>query len=226
MSLNDYREPIMDSTADRRLAFSLTPVSRETENRLTVLVAELERWQVAKNLVSATTLDHVWSRHIADSLQLLRHAPEHALHWLDLGAGGGFPGLPLAAALSERPGSSMTLVESNGRKCAFLRQAARLMGIKVAIHTSRIEQALAGDLAANIGPVDVVSARALAPLDQLLRWTEKLLTNGAIGLFPKGQDVDQELTEASKCWKFNLTIHPSLTDPAGRILRISELSRR
>jgi 16S rRNA (guanine527-N7)-methyltransferase len=226
MPLNQYPGPIMDSTADRRLGLSLTPVSRETETRLAVLVAELERWQVAKNLVSATTLEQVWSRHVADSLQLLDHAPEHAVHWLDLGAGGGFPGLPLAAALAERPGSSMTLVESNGRKCAFLRQAARLMGVKVAIHASRIEQAMAGNITTSLGPVDVVSARALAPLDQLLHWTEKLLTNGAIGLFPKGQDVDQELTQASKYWKFNLMIHPSLTDPAGRILRISALNRR
>ncbi len=216
----------MDKAADRQLAMSLTPVSRETETRLAVLVAELERWQSAKNLVSSTTLDHVWSRHVADSLQLLRYAPVHGVSWLDLGAGGGFPGLPLAAALMERPASSMILVESNGRKCAFLRQAARLMGVNVTILDARIEQALSGEGGKPVGPVDVVSARALAPLDQLLAWTEKLLTNGAIGLFPKGQDVDQELTKASKCWKFDVIIHPSVTDPAGRILQISALSRR
>jgi 16S rRNA (guanine527-N7)-methyltransferase len=200
----------MDSAADRRSALSLTPVSRETEARLAILVAELERWQSAKNLISGATLSHIWSRHVADSLQLLNHVPGNAQHWLDLGSGGGFPGLPLAAVFAGQSGRSMTLVESNGRKCAFLRHAARVMIGEVP----------------KINTVDVVTARALAPLSQLLTWTEKLLTSGTIGLFPKGQDVDQELTEAAKYWKFDVTIHQSLTDSAGRILRVSSLTRR
>jgi 16S rRNA (guanine527-N7)-methyltransferase len=216
----------MDSAADRRSALSLTPVSRETEARLAILVAELERWQSAKNLVSGATLSHIWSRHVADSLQLLNHAPGNAQHWLDLGSGGGFPGLPLAAVFAGQPDRSMTLIESNGRKCAFLRHAARVMEIKVTIHAARIEQALSGHVSKKIDAVDVVTARALAPLSQLLTWTEKLLTSGTIGLFPKGQDVDQELTEAAKYWKFDVMIHKSLTDPAGRILRVSSLARR
>jgi 16S rRNA (guanine527-N7)-methyltransferase len=215
----------MDSAADRRSALSLTPVSRETEARLAILVAELERWQSAKNLISGATLSHIWSRHVADSLQLLNHVPGNAQHWLDLGSGGGFPGLPLAAVFAGQSGRSMTLVESNGRKCAFLRHAARVMEIKVTIHAARIEQALIGEVP-KINTVDVVTARALAPLSQLLTWTEKLLTSGTIGLFPKGQDVDQELTEAAKYWKFDVTIHQSLTDSAGRILRVSSLARR
>jgi 16S rRNA (guanine527-N7)-methyltransferase len=218
---------VLHHSTERERALALTPVSRETECKLDILVAELARWQNAKNLVSATTLEHVWMRHIADSLQLIGHVPDGPIHWLDLGAGGGFPGLPIAALLAERSGSSMTLVESNGRKCAFLRHAARLMDVRVTVHAERIEAAIAkADLIKSIPQIGIVSARALAPLHQLLLWTEKLLTNGAVGLFPKGQDVESELTEASKYWRYKLEIHPSLTDTGGRIVQVSALSRR
>jgi 16S rRNA (guanine527-N7)-methyltransferase len=181
--------------SDRARALRLTPVSRETSERLTLLVAELARWQKAKNLVSSATLADVWVRHIADSLQLHRLAPE-ARTWLDLGSGGGFPGLVLGICLIEVPGGHIDLVESNARKCAFLRHAARVTGAPVAVHAARIEDVI-GEFT---GKVDVVTARALAPLPNLLGWCKELLRTGTLGLFPKGQYLDAELTEASKYW--------------------------
>ncbi|MDU0343256.1 16S rRNA (guanine(527)-N(7))-methyltransferase RsmG [Bosea rubneri] len=206
--------------SDRQRGLSLTPVSRETEERLVVLVAELERWQRAKNLVSTATLDEVWTRHIADSLQLFDHAPE-ARRWLDLGSGGGFPGLVLGIRLAEI-GGHIDLVESNARKCAFLRHAARLTGAAVTVHAARIEDAMPQFL----GKVDVVTARALAPLPLLLDWCKELLRTGVIGVFPKGQHLDAELTDASKYWKIQASTFPSVTDSAARILVIRNAQKR
>lgn len=205
---------------DRQRGLSLTPVSRETEARLSVLVAELERWQRAKNLVSTATLDEVWTRHIADSLQLFGHAPE-ARRWLDLGSGGGFPGLVLGIRLAE-VGGHIDLVESNARKCAFLRHAARLTGAAVTVHAARIEDVMPQFL----GKVDVVTARALAPLPLLLDWCKELLRTGVIGVFPKGQHLDAELTDASKYWKIQASTFPSVTDSAARILVIRNAQKR
>jgi 16S rRNA (guanine527-N7)-methyltransferase len=206
--------------SDRQRGLSLTPVSRETEERLAILVAELERWQRAKNLVSTATLDEVWTRHIADSLQLFDHAPE-ARRWLDLGSGGGFPGLVLGIRLAE-VGGHIDLVESNARKCAFLRHAARLTGAAVTVHAARIEDAMPQFL----GKVDVVTARALASLPLLLDWCKDLLRTGVIGVFPKGQHLDAELTEASKYWKIQASTFPSVTDSAARILVIRNAQKR
>ena len=205
---------------DRQRGLSLTPVSRETEERLAVLVAELERWQRAKNLVSTATLGEVWTRHIADSLQLFEHAPE-ASRWLDLGSGGGFPGLVLGIRLAE-VGGHIDLVESNARKCAFLRHAARLTGAAVTVHAARIEDAMPQFL----NKVDAVTARALAPLPLLLDWCKDLLRTGVIGVFPKGQHLDAELTEASKYWKIQASTFPSVTDSAARILVIRNAQER
>lgn len=205
----------------RRTALGLTPVSRETVERLDILVAELGRWQKAKNLVSEATLAEVWTRHIADSLQLFRHAPDGARRWLDLGSGGGFPGLVLGICLAET-GGHIDLVESNARKCAFLRHVARLTGAPVTVHAERIEQAMPRF----VGKVDVVTARALAPLPQLLDWCKELLRTGVTAVFPKGQHLDAELTEASKSWTLQALTFPSVTDPAARILVIREAQRR
>jgi 16S rRNA (guanine527-N7)-methyltransferase len=205
---------------DRRAAAALIPVSRETEARLTILVEQVLRWQPVKNLVSDYALPVLWTRHVADSLQLLALAPD-ARSWLDLGAGAGFPGLVIAAAKADEPGFRMELVESNSRKCAFMRETARLMGVDVGIHQTRIEEAI-GDFE---GQVDVVSARALAALPQLVAWCENLLTRGVVGLFPKGKDARLELTETAKYWRLGYTIHNSLTDPAGQIVRITQAAR-
>jgi 16S rRNA (guanine527-N7)-methyltransferase len=195
----------------------LVNVSRETIARLDIFVAELRRWQGVKNLVGPGTLDRVWTRHIADSLQLLEIAPA-AQSWIDLGSGAGFPGLVLAITASERADMQVDLVESNGRKCAFLRAVARLTGARATIHQARIEDIIAG-----FSGVEIVTARALAPLPKLLDWTAPLLTTGSIGLFPKGREVASELTDAAKSWRFDFELHPSLTDSEGQIVRIHSL---
>lgn len=206
------------SNDDRRRALELLGVSRETEQRLSILVDELRRWQSVKNLVGSGTLDRIWIRHVADSAQLLDHAPD-ARRWIDLGSGAGFPGLVLGVLLRDRPDAQIHLVESNGRKCAFLRHAARVTGANAVVHQARLETVV-GRLA---GSIDVVTARALARLVDLIAWTRPLLQSGAIGLFPKGREAQAELTEAAKSWTFSAQIVPSRTSSDGRILRIKGL---
>lgn len=206
---------------DRLRAQALVPVSRETQARFAVLVDELLRWQRIKNLVGSDTLAHVWTRHVADSAQLLAVAPT-ARRWLDLGSGAGFPGLVVAILLVEEGRGEVHLIEANARKCAFLRAAIRATGAPADVHEGRIE-ALAHHF---IGGVDAVTARALAPLPRLLMWTQELLQASALGIFPKGRDFEAELTEASRAWVLNAELHPSRTNPDGRILVISDLRAR
>ncbi|WP_407525090.1 16S rRNA (guanine(527)-N(7))-methyltransferase RsmG [Methylobacterium oryzisoli] len=203
---------------DRDAILAQAGVSRETAARLDLYVAQLTRWQKVKNLIGPSTLPEVWNRHIADSLQLFDAAP-HATRWLDLGSGAGIPGLILAIAGAERPGFHVDLVESNTRKGAFLQETARLTGAPARIHVARIETVVAG-----FTEVQVVCARALAPLPQLLSWTAPLLKNGVIGLFPKGREAAAELTAARETWTFDVDVIPSRTDSAAGILRISSLS--
>lgn len=193
----------------------LAGVSRETGLKLEQLAEELVRWQSVKNLVGPATLPELWTRHVADSLQLLRYCPEPGA-WLDLGSGGGFPGLVIAIQRTERGLGPTHLVEANQRKCAFLLHCARIMALDVKVHPLRIE---ALDHA-KFGDVVAVSARALAPLAQLIAWSSPLLRNGATGIFPKGQDVELELKEAATSWDFAATLHPSITDPSARIVMI------
>jgi 16S rRNA (guanine527-N7)-methyltransferase len=206
---------------DRAEALNLTPVSRETAARLDRFVALLLEWQRTTNLIAVSTVPVVWTRHVADSAQLLRLAPE-AKTWVDLGSGAGFPGLVIACALAERPGGCVHLVESNAKKCAFLREAARRIGLPAAIHCQRIEK-FTRDFN---GPVDVITARAVAPLGRLLKLAAPLLKTPAIGLFPKGQDIGAELTEASKCWNIDAIIQPSLTSATSGILVVRKLGSR
>lgn len=210
-----------DLTADRAEALRLTPVSRETLRRLDLFVETLLTWRAKTNLIAASTIPHLWTRHIADSLQLLDLAPG-ARTWVDLGSGAGFPGLVIACALAETPRANVHLVESNAKKAAFLREAARLTGAPAVVHAERIETFAA----AFSGPADVVTARALAPLKMLLDQSVSLLTTGALGLFPKGQDVDAELTEATKYWTIKVNLAPSRTDSNGRIVVVRALERR
>ena len=193
-------------------------VSRETFAGLQILVEELARWQRIKNLVAESTIDDVWHRHVADSLQVF-DLMKDAKCWLDLGSGAGFPGLVVAIAGAEL-GARVHLVESNSRKCAFLRHVVRLTNAPAEVHESRLESLIP----TFIGKADVVSARALASLGQLLTWTEPLLTTGTTALFPKGRDADAELTEARKSWRFQLESFQSRTDSAARILRITHLA--
>lgn len=212
---------VAQDPADRAKALALVPVSRETEALLDRLVQLLGRWQAAKNLVGPATLVNAWTRHVADSAQLVALRPL-ARSWVDLGSGAGFPGLVVACLQRDLPGMRVHLVESNGRKCAFLREAARTLGLPVTVHDGRIEEVIER----LPGHVDVVSARALAPLTDLLQMSRNLLTTGAVGIFPKGQDVEQELTEASKCWKIQASTVASKTDPKARIVIVEKAEPR
>jgi 16S rRNA (guanine527-N7)-methyltransferase len=205
-----------DLSADRDRALALTPVSRETSERLDRFVDQLLVWQQRINLIAPSTIPTIWTRHIADSLQLLALAPAAKI-WADFGSGAGFPGLILACALAETPGARVHLVESNSKKAAFLREAARVTGAPAEIHPVRVV-----DFVDNLrDSVEVVTARALAPLVELLANAYPLLKTGAVALFPKGQDVDAELTDAAKCWTIQTSLVPSLTDSKARIVRIT-----
>jgi 16S rRNA (guanine527-N7)-methyltransferase len=206
--------------ADRSRALALTPVSRETLERLDRFVAVLLEWQQRMNLIASSTEPTLWTRHVADSLQLLALAP-HARIWVDLGSGAGFPGLVIACALPDRPGAHVHLVERSTKKAAFLREAIRATNAPAEVHAVRLE-----DFVENLAaPVDVVTARALAPLAGLLTATYPLLKTGTLGLFPKGQDVDAELTEAAKCWSIQSSLAPSLTDPKAKIVCVTGIER-
>jgi 16S rRNA (guanine527-N7)-methyltransferase len=191
-------------------------VSRETLAKLDVYANELRRWQKAVNLVAPGTLADVWHRHFADSAQLLALAPAGARRWLDLGSGGGFPGLVLALLLAERGGATVTLVESDSRKAAFLREVARQTGAPVDILSIRIETL---PTHASLDTVDVVTARALAPLPRLLELAAPVLGADTVGLFLKGREAAAELAAARAAGSpgFAIALAPSVTDPAGRI---------
>jgi 16S rRNA (guanine527-N7)-methyltransferase len=193
-------------------------VSRETESRLEALVQELGRWQKAINLVGRSTLQDVWGRHVLDSAQLTGLIPENAKTLVDLGSGGGFPGLVLAAL---RPDLEVTLIEADARKAAFLEAAMRRMALPKPPKTvvGRIE---------DVAPVkaDVVTARALAPLSELLDWADRHRADTAICLFHKGKDWQAELTRAMKDWDIPLQSSSSVTDRDAVILRIGHYTRR
>jgi 16S rRNA (guanine527-N7)-methyltransferase len=207
--------------ADKAAALALTPVSRETEERLDRYVDLLREWQAKTNLVAPSTLPNLWTRHVADSLQLLALAPS-AKAWVDLGSGGGFPGLVLACALAETSGAAVHLVERNAKKAAFLREAVRVTGAPGVVHLGDI-----GDTVDRItGPIDCVTARAVAPLHRLIGFAEPLVRRGAKALFLKGQDVEAELTEATKYWKMTPHLHSSRTGGGGWIVELDQIGRR
>jgi 16S rRNA (guanine527-N7)-methyltransferase len=210
-----------DRAADKAMALALTPVSRETEARLERYVALLDEWQAKTNLVAPSTLPRVWTRHIADSLQLLALAPD-ARTWVDLGSGGGFPGMVLACAMAERSGAMVHLVERNAKKAAFLREALRVSGASGMVHLADI-----GDYVESCTvPVDCVTARAVAPLHTLLGYAQPLVAQGAKALFLKGQDVETELTEATKYWNIKPVLHPSRSGGQGWIVELNRIERR
>ncbi len=216
--------PKRRNTAPARTAVPLTAeefrqtadVSRETMMRLEAFAALLRKWNRRINLVSRRGLDDLWRRHVLDSIQLLKCREADAARgpWLDLGSGAGFPGLVLAIAGVE----DVHLVESDSRKCAFLTEAARITGTEVTVHNDRIE---------TMTPqcAQTISARALAPLPRLLQLAHEHLLPGGQIILLKGQDVDAELTEATKCWKMDVHRIPSVTDEAGSILQLTEISR-
>src|SRR5262245_396602 len=228
----------IQGSADFAAAFA---VSRETMARLETYEALLRQWQRAVNLVAARTLEAVWQRHFADSAQLVGLAPE-ARSWVDLGSGAGFPGLVVAILLADagRPMAPVsppplgrtapplpvsapghvTLIESDTRKAAFLGAVARETGIAVDILSTRIETCATQS---RVAPPDVVTARALAPLDRLLSLAAPFLSPRTVGLFLKGRDAAKEVEAARKTWTFNSELIPSSTEAEAHIVRVSTL---
>lgn len=191
-------------------------VSRESRGKVETYVKLLLAWQQRINLIGPATVDAVWSRHVCDALQLLPLLPLGTRTIAELGSGAGIPGLILAMVA----GLDAHLYESNGKKAAFLREAARQTQTRATIHNVRLES-----LTDDLPHVQCVVARALAPLPLLLDYASPFLAQGAVGLFHKGQDVEVELTEATKYWRMNVLKHASQCDSRGVILEIREASR-
>ncbi len=214
----------IDRDADAHAVCRFFDVSRESCERLATYVSLLERWQSRINLVSRKTLGMVWARHVADGLQLLPHIPQGPVELVDLGSGSGVPGLILALTLASRREVSVRLVESHARKAAFLRTVIRETGIRAMVINSRIE---AVDWATVLphGVRAIILARALAPLPQLLELAWPLLARGAQALWHKGQDVEREIADSTRCWQLACEMIPSVTDPRGVILKIDRARR-
>ncbi|KAB2720348.1 16S rRNA (guanine(527)-N(7))-methyltransferase RsmG [Brucella intermedia] len=195
-------------------------VSRETAHRLIAFEELFRKWSKAINLASPSTLNELWTRHILDSAQLFPLARD-ARNWLDIGSGGGFPGIVTACFLAEQPGGVIDLIESAGKKTAFLRTAAGHLNVPARVHSARIET-----MWQKIETPDVVTARALASLDHLFGLTEPWLTRGAKALFQKGRDYQREIDESRVGWSFDLVQHQSAIDQASVILEITNLRRK
>lgn len=195
-------------------------VSRETMDKLSAYQDLLERWQNKTNLVAPSTIKDYWNRHVADSIQCCRIKPDTKI-WTDLGSGGGFPGMVIAAEMADIDGIHVSLVESNTKKCAFLRAVAREISVNVEINNMRIE-----DFVSNDNAPEVVTARALTNLNSLLTYCELWISGKTIGLFHKGRDYQKELEECHDKWRFDLIEHRSKIADDSVILEISNLSRR
>lgn len=205
----------MATTEDTARDAARAAVDAAAFHKLETLVASCREWGRVTNLVSAEDRDRLWERHVADSLQLVPLAADAGPEWIDLGAGGGFPGLVVAIA---RRDTRMTLVESNRKKASFLLQAAARCGVAVTVEPRRIEVLAAA-------PRDVVSARALAPLDRLLELSERFFGERTLGLFPKGRDAGKEVEAARRRFAFELATHRSATEPHAAILAVRQLER-
>jgi 16S rRNA (guanine527-N7)-methyltransferase len=209
---------LVDQLADdRRTALRLVPVSRETEDRLAAFVDLLDRWRRKINLIADSTFPSVWTRHIADSAQLIALAPD-ARRWLDMGSGAGFPGLVIAIQLADVPGAMVHCIESDGRKCAFLREAARATGAAAQIHPMRVE-AIAPE---SLGAVDAVTARAFAPLPLTLNLAKPWMERGAIAVFPRGESARDQIATLPEAWAHAIETLPSVVNPKAAILRIRQ----
>lgn len=209
---------MMDIEEARALLESDFDVSRETFERLVVYVDLVRKWQKSQNLVAPSTLPQIWTRHVADSLQVWALHRE-ATRWLDFGSGAGFPGLVTAICLADRPGAVVHLVESNRGKAAFLRTVARETGAPVVVHAERIETVTTEF----DEPIEVVTARALASLSILVGFAAPFVARGAVAVFHKGQDFAAEITEATLSWDLDLIKHPSRIDAAGCLVEIRKI---
>ncbi|MAZ22375.1 16S rRNA (guanine(527)-N(7))-methyltransferase RsmG [Roseovarius sp.] len=198
---------------------SLANVSRETEERLEIYAALLKKWNPKINLVARASLNDAGRRHFEDSAQIMLHAPTRISHWVDIGSGGGFPGLVAAILAQEtHKDAKFTLIESDQRKCAFLRSVSRETSVPVAVLSERIEQAAPQE-------ADVLSARALAPLSDLLGFATRHMTPNGVALFMKGAQWQDELRQAENLWSFKATACKSETDDSAHILKVTGVSR-
>ena len=196
----------------------LNNVSRETSEKLHAYANLLHRWTQRINLIAKSTVDDIWNRHILDSAQVFDHAPAFA-HWVDIGSGGGLPGIVMAVIASEKqPDAKFTLIESDVRKATFLRTAARELALPVKVIAERIEEAAPQN-------ADVLSARALSGLADLLPLAAKHLSEDGTALFMKGRRYREEIAAAEGDWAFEIAEHPSMTDPEARILSVKRISR-
>jgi 16S rRNA (guanine527-N7)-methyltransferase len=194
-------------------------ISDLATERLKIFVALLAKWNAAINLVSPASLTDVWTRHVADSAQVIDYAPIRRARWLDMGSGAGFPGAVIALITADTPNPvEMILVESDQRKAAFLSTVSRETGVPMIIQAARIEAVAPQN-------VDIVSARALAPLVKLCAFAERHLAPDGAALFLKGGHYDAEIAEARRTWSFSLDVGRSSTDPAGAILIMKDLRR-
>ncbi|WP_291078750.1 16S rRNA (guanine(527)-N(7))-methyltransferase RsmG [Hyphomonas sp.] len=204
----------MMNSDDRAAFLAEFDVSRETSERLDTVILTLDAWRKRSNLIGPREWPQIWSRHVADSYQILPHIPETA-NCVDLGSGAGFPGLVISAA---RPKGHVTMMESVGKKCAFLRAAIDAAGLNASVYQGRIEAAPPSD-------ADIVTARAFAPLPKLLEYAWPWMKNGAMGVFLKGERWNEELTDARQSWNFAYEAIPSRTGGSGVILIVRELKR-
>jgi 16S rRNA (guanine527-N7)-methyltransferase len=198
---------------DREQALRLVSLSQTEQQRLTIYQGLLLRWQSMLNLVSASTLPHVWTRHFADSAQLRDLAP-NAFRWADLGSGGGFPGLVIAILLADEDGAEVHLIERDKRKAAFLQTVSRETGAPAVVHAAPIERVIP-----TLGGTEVITSRAVAPLAELIDWSRPVLQAGATGLFLKGRTAEQEIAAVGDP-SLDLSTLPSRTDPSGRIISV------
>jgi 16S rRNA (guanine527-N7)-methyltransferase len=200
---------------DRHAALRLVPVSRETEDRLATFVDLLDRWRHKTNLIADSTFASVWTRHVADSAQLIALAPE-AKRWVDMGSGAGFPGLVIAIQLANVSGGVVHCIESDQRKCAFLREATRATGAAAIIHPERVESIDPSSL----GTVDAVTARALAPLPLTLKLARPWMARGAMAVFPRGESARDQIAALPEASAYAIEALPSSVNPKAAILRI------
>ena len=193
-------------------------VSRETRDYLKVFIELVEKWNPVINLISKSSISDIWHRHLEDSAQIISLARLGA-YWIDIGSGGGFPGIVVAIILRETaPETCVVLVESDSRKATFLRQAVVILGLNCKIHNARIESL-------DLPRAATVSARALAPLPKLLEFTERLVEEGGVCLLMKGQSYQEELDDARKSWSFDCNVTKSLTSANAAILEVRNIQR-
>jgi len=197
----------------------LTGVSRETIHRLQTLAGELEKWSKRINLIGPGTGGDIWHRHILDSMQILHHGCGAKI-WIDIGSGAGLPGMVIATALADQSDSECHLVESNRKKTAFLRSVRPLVAPRASIYDMRIEDAVS-----QLPVPDVVTARAVASLDQLFEWTACWHPAQPRYLLPKGRGYQKEIEDSQKRWSYCCSVHPSRIDPESVILDLTRVTR-